>query len=182
MLNLELSNFYLEEFIVDINSLLEKEFSGYRIIYGLFCPITNEIEIKEIEQAIYQHTPSDGANIHLSNALAKLSDKKKPDYGNSIKESVSALGTVIRILTGESTFGKGLNVLKSKGIEIDEQLKGSIEKIYIYTNNKESGIRHEIVGEYKSPDFDDAKLMLVVCSSYINYLLSKSKTIKTVNR
>lgn len=175
MLNLELSNFNLEDFIEDINSLLEKEFSGYRIIDGLFCRITNEIEINEIEEAVKQHTPSGGANIHLSNALAKLSDKKNPDYGNSIKESISALGTVIRLLTGESTFGKGLNVLKSKGIEIDEHLKGSIEKVYTYTNNKESGIRHEIVGQYKSPDFDDAKLMLVICSSYINYLLSKSK-------
>lgn len=177
MFDVESSYFHLEGFIIDINSLLEKEFSGYRIIDRQFCPITNEIEINEIEEAIKQNTPSKGANIHLSNALAKLSDKKNPDYGNSIKESISALGTVIRILTGESTFGKGLNVLKSKGIEIDEQLKSSIEKIYIYTNNKESGIRHEIVGEYRSPDFDDAKLMLVVCSSYINYLLSKSKNI-----
>jgi hypothetical protein len=175
MLNLELSNFDLEGFIIDINSLLEKEFSGYRIIDGLFCPITNEIEINEIEEAINNHTPSEGANIHLSNALAKLSDKKNPDYGNSIKESISALGSVIRLLTSESTFGKGLNVLKSKGIEIDEHIKGSIEKIYTFTNNKEGGMRHEIVGQYKSPDFDDAKLMLVLCSSFINYLLSKSK-------
>ena len=181
ILNIEASNFYLEEFIIDINSLLEKEFSGYRIIDGLFCPITNEIEIKEIEEAINQHTPSEGANIHLSNALAKLSDKKNPDYGNSIKESISALGSVIRSFTGENTLGKGLGKLKAKGIVIDEQIKGSIEKIYAYTNNKEGGMRHEIVDDHKSPDFDDAKLMLVVCSSYINFLMSKSKNIQADN-
>jgi hypothetical protein len=65
--------------------------------------------------------------------------------------------------------------LTANGVEIDEQIRGSIEKIYAYTNNKDGGIRHEIVNEHNSPDFDDAKLMLVLCSTFINYLISKSK-------
>jgi len=174
-LNLEIENCEIESYIDELNELLIREFSGYRVIERIICPITNEIEIEEIRVAINQYTASEGANIHLSNALAKLSDKKNPDYANSIKESISALGSFIRLLTGESTFGKGLNKLSSKGIIIDEQIKGSVEKIYNYTNNKNGGIRHEIVEDHKSPDFDEAKLMLVLCSSYINFLISKSK-------
>lgn len=177
MLNIEIYNFYLEGFIEDINSVLEKEFSGYRIIGRLVCPITNEIEINEIEEAKNQFTPSSGANIHLKNALEKLSDKKNPDYGNSIKESISALESVIRLLTGESTLGKGLSALSSKGIEIDPLIKSGMEKFYGFTNNKGSGIRHAIVEDYQSPDFDDAKLMIVLCSSFINFLMSKSKAL-----
>jgi hypothetical protein len=157
-----------------INELLIREFSGYRIIDDRFCPITNEIEIIEIRGALNHYTASEGSNIHLSNAVSKLSDKKNPDYANSIKESISALGSVIRKLTGESTFGKGLGKLSQNGIIINDQIRGSIDKIYAYTNNKEEGIRHEIVDEHKGSDFNDAKLMLVVCSSYINYLISKS--------
>jgi len=175
--NLIISNFNREKFLTEINILLEKEFSGYRIIDGLVCPITNEMEINEIEEAKNQYTPSSGANVHLKNALEKLSDKKNPDYANSIKESISALESVIRLLTGESTLGKGLSALNSKGIEIDPLIKSGMEKFYGFTNNKESGIRHAIVGNYKSPDFDDAKLMLVICSSFINFLMSKSKAL-----
>jgi hypothetical protein len=177
LMNLKVTNFNREKFLSEINILLEQEFSGYRIIDGLVCPITNEIEINEIEEAKNQFTPSSGANIHLKNALDKLSDKKNPDYGNSIKESISALESVIRLLTGESTLGKGLSALSSKGIEIDPLIKSGMEKFYGFTNNKGSGIRHAIVEDYQSPDFDDAKLMIVLCSSFINFLMSKSKAL-----
>jgi hypothetical protein len=80
-------------------------------------------------------------------------------------------------LTGESTLGKALNALESKGIKIDDQLKNGFDKIYAFTNNKQSGIRHAIIEEHKNPDFDDAKYMLVVCSSFINYLVGKCKTL-----
>lgn len=175
LLDLNFQNFENQDFKASINELLIREFSGYRIIDNKFCPITNELEIEEIRETFSHYTGFEGSNIHLSNSLAKLSDKKNPDYANSIKESISALGSVIRSITGESTFGKGIAKLAANGIEIDEQIKASIEKLYAYTNNKEGGIRHEIVDEYKSPDFDDAKLMLVICSAFINLIISKSK-------
>jgi hypothetical protein len=173
--DIDIENFDLEYYQQAINELLTIEFSGYRIIDGRFCPITNEIEIVEIRDALNQHTASEGSNIHLSNAISKLSDKNNPDYANSIKESISALGTVIRTFTGENTLGRGLMKLTENGIVINDQIRGSIDKIYAYTNNKEEGIRHEIIDEHKVSDFNDAKLMLVLCSAYINYLISKSK-------
>lgn len=176
---LDLGSFISQTFIQSVNRLLEQEFSAYRFIDGLISPISNKIEIEELEVAIlqtYQFTSLNGANIHLTSALEKLSDKKNPDYRNSIKESISAVEAICRKLTGESTLGKALNALESKGILIDEQIKNGFDKIYASTNNKQSGIRHAIIEKHKNPDFDDAKFMLVICSSFINLLIGKCRT------
>jgi hypothetical protein len=168
------------DFIKAINNNLEKEFSAYRFIDGKIAPISNDLEIKEIEQAINQvnyYTSLNGANIHLTNALDKIADKKNPDFRNSIKESISAVESTCRVLTDESTLGKALIALESKGIKIDDQLKNGFEKIYAYTNNKQSGIRHAIIDDHKNPDFEDAKYMLVSCSCFINFLIGKCKTL-----
>lgn len=178
--SLEFSSFNTHDFIEAINNLLELEFSAYRFIDGKIAPISNKIEVEEIQQSLVQvtyFTSLSGANIHLTNALGKLSDRKNPDYRNSIKESISAIETTCRVLTGESTLGKALNSLESKGIKIDDQLKSGFDKIYAFTNNKQSGIRHAIIEEHKNPDFDDAKYMLVVSSSFINYIVGKCKTL-----
>jgi hypothetical protein len=166
-----------EELIINSNHTLEIEFSAYRIINKLVCPISNTIEIDEIEQALNNNsfTAISGVNIHLTNALQKLSDRKNPDYRNSIKESISAIETAFRTLTGENTLGKALNVLDSKGIKLDEQLKSGYEKIYAFTNNKQSGIRHAIVDEHNEPEFSDAKYILLLCSAMVNYLVEKNK-------
>lgn len=164
-----------------VNSLLEREFSAYRFVNNQISPITNQIEIDEVEKAldqIQQFTSLKGANIHLTNALNKLSDKVQPDFRNSIKEAISAVETTCRVLTGESTLGKALNSLESKGLKIDEQFKSAIEKLYASTNNKQSGIRHAIIDEHKKTDFDDAKFMFVICSSFINFLIGKCKTLQ----
>jgi hypothetical protein len=176
-----IQNINLDEYSESINNILAKEFSGYRFVSGKIAPISNKIEIDEIELAIdqaFRFTSLKGANIHLNNALEKLSDKINPDFRNSIKESISSVETACRILTGENTLGNALNALESKGIKINEQLKKGFERIYAFTNNKQSGIRHAIIENYNDTDFDDAKYMLVACSSFINFLIGKCKTLK----
>lgn len=177
---LKITNVDTHDFIEATNNLLEREFSGYRFVDGLIAPISNSMEIDEIEEAIGQvnyFTSLNGANVHLTNALSKLSDKKNPDYRNSIKESISAVETTCRIITGENTLGKALNKLETSGLNIDTQLKAGFDKIYAYTNNKENGIRHAIIEKHKNPDFNEAKYMIVASSAFINYLVGKCKTL-----
>lgn len=165
-----------EEFRLNVNGVLERESSAYRFIDDIICPITNEIEINTIEESFEltkEYTALEGANIHLNSALEKLSDKKSPDYRNSIKESISAVEATCRQLTDQSTLGKALKKLQSNGIYINEQLKDGFEQIYAYTNSKESGIRHSIIDEHKEPDIEDAKFLLVASSAFINYLIGK---------
>jgi len=175
--NIDIINY--KKFKETLNSNLESEFSGFRIIDDLVTPITNELEINEIKEAksVSSHYPQlPGVDKHISLAIEKLSNRENPDYRNSIKESISAVESTCRILTKESTLGKALSKLESKGIVINSELKKGFEKIYSYTNSKESGIRHSIIdSNHIEPSFDDAKYMLVSCSAFINYLLSKTK-------
>lgn len=169
-----------EKLINGINKVLEREFSGYRLIEKQFSPITNEIELEETKKAISNtkaYTPFEGANIHFTKALEFLSDRQNPNYRNSIKESISAVESTVRIITQQSTLGKGLKKIEESGLEINQMLKQGFEKIYAYTNDKENGIRHAIVEQPNEPDFEDAKYMIVSCSSFVNFLISKSSKI-----
>ncbi|WOI23600.1 AbiJ-NTD4 domain-containing protein [Nonlabens ulvanivorans] len=168
------------KFINSVNGILEREFAGYRIINEKVAPISNQLEFEEVSFALDKTkflTALEGANIHLTNAIDLISDKKNPNYRNSVKESISAVESTCRIITGENTLGKALNKLESKGLNLNNQLKSGFDKIYAYTNDKDNGIRHAIVTAPIEPDFADAKYMLISCSSFINYLITKAEKI-----
>ena len=92
----------LMEFVVDhfdrshpklpgyVNSLLTAEMSGYRFIGTQLSPITSAQEVEALELALGDNQFA-GVDQHLSRALQLLSDRKTPDYRNSIKESISAV-------------------------------------------------------------------------------------------
>ena len=173
----EIDFFDIEDFYATSNIVLEREFSAYRFIDGVLSPISNEHEKLEIELALNNTSGFSyllGCNVHLSHALKLLSDKVKPDYRNSIKESISAVESVAKIISGKTkaTLGSALSVLKSK-ITLHPALEEGFSKIYGYTSDS-NGIRHASIDE-PNCDFDDAKYMLVSCSAFVNYLISKSQ-------
>lgn len=90
------------------NELFQSEYVGYRFISGEIVPITDEIEVKEIEQACC--TPFDGARKHLKKALNFLSDREHPDYKNCVKESISAVEATCRIIAEKdsATLGEAM--------------------------------------------------------------------------
>ena len=64
-------------FIDFCNALFEKELSGYRFINGIISPITNELEVKNIDEAITNSTKNSlvGVKTHIENALRMISDR-----------------------------------------------------------------------------------------------------------
>jgi hypothetical protein len=170
--------FNKHNFMEACNFVLKRELSGYRFVNEQLAPITNEGEILEIEKA-FQTTSEKGleaVKIHLGEALNKLSDKKSPDYRNSIKESISALEALCQIITGDNRaeLGKALKKIKEK-IPIHAALEQGFIKIYGYTSDGD-GIRHALFDE-DNLDQEDALFMLISCSSFVNYLISKSEKI-----
>lgn len=168
------------DFIDSLNFYLEKEYSGYRVINNMIVPISNEIEIDTINETLkagIRFTGFDGVNIHLNKALEDISDRENPNYSNSIKECLSAVETASRTITGEGTLGNALNKLEKSGLEINNQLKESFNKIYNYTNDKNSGIRHAVIEGHKPPNFETAKYILITSSAFINYLIGLSHKI-----
>lgn len=163
---------YRKKFMEFCNNVLEREFSGYRFVNGILARITSEEEIKEVEESI-KEAPN-LVSIHLGKALELLSDKKSPDYRNSIKESISAIESLCNLILGEEmTFGQALNKMERENkLELHGALKNAFSSIYGYTNTSE-GIRHGLL-EKPNLDFEDAKFMLVSCSAFTNYLMTKA--------
>ena len=151
------------------NSVLKRNNSAYRFVDDEIAPITDDMEIKEIETA--QENALSNVQTHINTALGLLSDRQKPDYRNSIKESISAVEALCREITGESTLDRALPALKKEGVSIPKMLRQSFEKFYHFTNG-ENGIRHALMDE-EQVDFEEAKYMLVLCSAFINYIQGK---------
>lgn len=172
---IEMTGFNAAQFRKVCNEVLEKELSGYRFVSAQITPITNDIELNEIEQAIEisQEKKMLGVKTHLTTALAFLSDRKNPDYRNSIKESISSVEAMAQIILGDqkAELGKALKVIEEE-IGLHPALKAGFVKIYGYTSDAD-GIRHAMIQDSKS-DFDEAKYMLVSCSAFINYLMMKA--------
>lgn len=163
------------QFMTFCNGILERDLSAYRFINGVIAPITTELEIEEIDSAITNSeiTTLVGVKVHLENALKMLSDKGSPDYRNSIKESISAVESISKVLSSGSknSLGSALDKIKGK-IKLHPALERGFKQIYGYTSDTD-GIRHALMEE-STCDFEDAKYMLVSCSAFINYLLVKA--------
>jgi hypothetical protein len=156
------------------NLILKNELSGYRFIEGYLVPITNDFEVNEVEKAIGDSLQNNfrGVNIHLKEALNKLSDKQNPDYRNSIKESISAVESICIQITNDPNADLSIVLKKlSSKIPIHGALQQGFKNLYGYTSNGD-GIRHAIMEE-SILDQEDAIYMLVTCSSFVNYLISK---------
>lgn len=164
-------HFQNDNFSKEINYVLEEELSAYRFVNGICTDITSKQEIAMLEEALADDT-FPGVNKHLEQALILLSDKKKPDYRNSIKESISAVESLCQIITGKrkATLAGAIKVLEKNG-KIHTALKSAYLSIYGYTSDAD-GIRH---GMLEEPDLNahDAKFFLLSCTSFINYLKTK---------
>jgi len=161
------------------NECFKNEFIGYRFIGDKISPISNEYEVKEISDAIINDYES--VREHIVKANKYLADREKPDYENSIKESICAVEAMCSIITGskgrEASLGNMLKELEKKGIVIHKALQSAFSNLYGYSSDA-NGIRH--AGDLGGPNstFEDAKFMLVTCSAFINYLMGIQSRIK----
>ena len=153
----------------EFNIIFQQEYVGYRFVNKKIIQITDENEINSIEDAL--KTQHESVRKHLDKAVVLLSDRKNPDYENSIKESISAVEAMcVSILGKGATLGAALKQLEKDGVVIHPSLKSAFEKLYGYTSDA-NGIRHAGNIGGKSSTFEEAKFMLVSCSAFINYLI-----------
>ena len=151
-----------------LNGFLERELSGYRFVAGNLIDVTNQEEIKMIEEAA-RDSRFAGVSAHIECALEHYADRENPDYRNSIKESISAVESIARVVSGrdKATLGDALKSIEESG-QLHPALKKGFLKLYGYTSD-EQGIRHAMLDE---PNLTaaDARYFLVSCSSFVNYL------------
>lgn len=163
----------VNNFIHNINSEFSRLNYAYRIIDNLVVEVNSNIEIQTLETAIQKS--SDNVRDHLQKALEHYSERPNPDLRNSIKESISAVEAICRDLTGEITLGKALKKLEQNGVQIHSMLQSSFERLYVYSNDEQTGIRHALMGDSDKfvPTKSEAYYMLVTCSAFVNYLRMK---------
>jgi hypothetical protein len=158
-----------------VNTVLEREMSAYRFAGTTLVPITNELELDAVADALTAAKGWDAVGTHLSAAAAKLSDREAPDFRNSVKESVSAVEATCREIVGDqkATLGDALKALASAGIVLHPALREAWLKLYGYSSDA-NGIRHALT---EKPDltFAEAKYFLVHCSAFFHYLIDLSQ-------
>lgn len=166
--------FLRDRFTESCNDVLESELSGYRFIGETITEITAPEEIEEIEQAInLEGDKFAPIRNHLRLALEHLSNRKNPNFRDSIKESMSGVEAICSIIGGKkATLGTALKKIKDK-IGLHPALEEAFSKLYGYASDAE-GIRHALLEE-ANLDFEDAKFMLVACSGFVNYLIVKGQ-------
>ena len=157
------------QFLGRCNTVLEQERACIRFLSNLLTPITNEEEMTEVTKA----AATDEAGSHIHNAIELYRDRLSPDYRNSVKESISAVEATYRQLTGKEhrDIGTAIAAMAKDGLHLPKSLKNGFTAIYGWSNGKD-GIRHALMADARTVSDAEARLMLVMCSAYVNYLLS----------
>lgn len=153
------------------NSILKREISGYQFVNEQLSDITSQQEVEMLEEAL-SDTRFAPVSSHLQAALQLYSNRESPDYRNSIKESISAVESMAKIVTDnpKAMLSDALKALEKQG-QLHKALKDGFEKLYAYTSDAD-GIRHAMLEEHNLTAAD-ARYFLLSCTSFVNYLKSK---------
>jgi hypothetical protein len=160
-----------DQFIADCNRALEKHVSAYRFVGNKLAAITSAVEIEAVEAAASSSGTVAPVARHVETALRLFADRDNPDYRNSIKESISAVEAACQIVTSHASASLGTAL---KALKLHPALEKGFSAIYGYTSDAE-GIRHAL-SEEPTIGSDDARLFLVLCSGFANYLIARSAT------
>ena len=166
--------FSASEFSEECNQVLKREHSGYRFIAGKVLPVTAPEQVEAIEGALAKAASLETVHGYLLSATGFLSKAQSPDdYRASIKESISAVEAMARLIMGRenATLAQVIHRLR-RMIQIHPHLEAAFDKLYAWTSD-DQGIRHAMKSS-PSVDIEDATFMLVACSAFVSYLTSKS--------
>ena len=154
-----------------INNIFKEENVQHRFVNGIITDIINEHEIKEIQESLDKN---DDSSVHISKAINHLYNRQKPDYENSVKESICAVEVKCKEITKDpkATLGSAIKKLKDKGIIVHPSFEQGISKLYGYASDAK-GIRHG-GGKETTITEKEAKLVLTICTATCNYFDSYS--------
>lgn len=161
------------------NSVLEENMSPYRFVDGSLVEIDSVTDITAIEQALADTEAFGGAKEHLATALRLLANREDPDARLSIKESISAVESVAKVITDmpKATLTPALKKLQDSGVVLHEDQIEGWKKLYHYSSDAK-GIRHAAL-EKPVVTVAEARYWLVSCSAFVSLLLHLWLSTKT---
>lgn len=169
-----------DAFVQKLNSVLEREMSGYRLVGGEITPITDPIEMEAVAEAMKSSSFSK-ASQRMREAVRALSDRENPNYRQAMETAWFAVDSCIKEITGveQGGFAKIMNKLESEN-EAQHHFCESIKNLYSFANK--AGIRHAkgdvepknlTAKQLALINFDNAKFFVVFCSAFMNYLKTR---------
>lgn len=118
-------------------------------------------------KAIKSASGFDPALTHLNQAAKHLRNNQ---FADSIHDSISAVESIARKITGENRLSKALKKIEGSGMIQHEAFKEAIIKLYGYTSNEE-GIRHALIENNEANvGFPDALFFYNACAAFCGYL------------
>src|SRR5207253_3347529 len=108
------------------NFVLEREHSGFRFMGDKLTRVMHPTEAAEVERARSRATASglDGVRQQIDQALALFGKRPEPDYRNAIKEAISAVEGVVKLIEGVRGGGlKGALDSLAKRVEMHPALR-----------------------------------------------------------
>jgi len=159
-------------FAVNIQAILQSCRAPYRVADGVIWPIASPEEEATLRQAVAALAPPQfsGARTHLKNAASNLT---QGDYAASVRESISAVESVARVMEPTGDLSKALAGLEQR-LNIHSALKKGFLALYGYTSD-EKGIRHALLSnDGADVDETDAIFFIGACASFVTYLIGKA--------
>jgi hypothetical protein len=163
------------EFRPKIEELLRYCRSPFRVVDGtVLFPVGSDQEATAVKQAFLDVGRSglSGSREHLRSAAAELG---AGNFSDSVRESIHAVESAVRVLEPSGDFSKALSKLEQK-TSIHGAMKKGFLALYGFSSD-EQGIRHPLL-EKEAPAVDeaDALFMIGACSAFLSYLVNKSRS------
>lgn len=152
-----------------LNAELEATGCAYRLRDGMVVPISSE----QMATAFSGALATLGGEFASSRAHLQAAAKAltKGDYAGSIRESIHAVESVARRISGAKTLGPALDKISSSGLH--PALKKDFSSLYGFTSD-EQGIRHALLeSDMANIGEQEALYMLGSCAAFAGYLKNR---------
>ncbi len=159
-----------------LNGILENENAAYQIQNSKVIPRFEPIEVSEINEAKKSLPRESNVRISLEKSLIFFSARPKPDFENSIKESISAIESLsCTILDKSGTLGSQTQELGKK-LKIPPAIGKIISTLYGWTSDA-TGVRHGGKDKMIADLGPEARLVLLTSHALVNYITTKEEIV-----
>jgi hypothetical protein len=149
------------------------ERSPYRFVAHKLTPIASDAERAEVSDAAAHAGKYGTAAEHMTKALTKFGTRPDPDYENAAKEAASAVEGALTIANGiEQAVGDAVRTFSAK-YGVHPALMETANKLFGYASDRD-GVRHAKTTPGNAVDFNEAKLVLVSASAWLNFIAAKA--------
>jgi len=156
-----------------LNRVLESKGCAYRFIAEQLVPLANSAESTEVASSADSAIPAVAAHIREARKLLPPNAGANPR--DSIRQSISAVEAALRHLSGNpnATLTDGLVAFEARHGALHPAVRRGLITLCGYAENGE-GAQHDPMEQADSVSGDHARLMLVACSAFTNYLVALS--------